>query len=142
MRTRTSFMFLIVSGAFLFAFTNGNSDETATKKDVWRAPVETKKLANPTKGKADALAAGKHLFAQQCTPCHGALGKGDGPASQFLGKTVPNLTKADFQKQADGEIFWKMSNGKTPMPAFNTILSDEQRWQIITYIRSLDKSKK
>jgi len=113
---------------------------SSSQKDHWQAPVTAKNTQNPMLNNQKAVEAGATIFKQQCATCHGSAGKGDGPASQFLGKPVPNLTSGQVQSQTDGELFWKISNGNAPMPTFKASLTDEQRWQVITFLRTL-KSK-
>ena len=40
-------------------------------------------------------------------------------------------------QQTDGAIFWKLTEGKTPMPAWGETLSEEQRWSVVNYVRTL-----
>ncbi len=116
------------------SFANEGSDTTA---NGWNAPETAKAVENPLTLDNKAVEKGKTLFAQQCATCHGNSGKGDGPAGKYLGKPLPDFTGAEFQDQTDGEIFWKITTGKAPMPTFEKMLTDEQRWQVINFIRSL-----
>jgi mono/diheme cytochrome c family protein len=75
-------------------------------------------------------------------PCHGPAGKGDGPAAATLERNgvrirPGNLSDPKMWQQSDGAIFWKISEGKTPMPAWSQTLSEKQRWQIVNYVRTL-----
>ncbi len=127
---------LLIAGVLLTdAFAKNESGTSSTNR--WLAPPTAKSISNPLTVTPEVVKAGKKIFAQQCVVCHGQSGKGDGPTAQFLGKKVANLTSPQVQSQTDGELFWKISNGNAPMPGFKTILSDEQRWQVITYIRQL-----
>ncbi len=113
-------------------------DSAATaSSNGWKAPETAKSIKNPFKGDPKVIEAGKKLFAQQCATCHGNSGKGDGPAGKYLGKKLPDFTSETFQQQTDGEIFWKISNGNAPMPTFKEILTEEQRWQVVNFIRTL-----
>lgn len=116
------------------SFAREISDTTA---NGWNAPETAKAVENPISTETKAVETGKKLFAQQCATCHGNSGKGDGPAGKYLGKPLPDFTTAEFQEQTDGEIFWKITTGKAPMPTFEKMLTDEQRWQVINFIRSL-----
>ena len=109
----------------------GNNSENS-----WVAPPEAKATENPHPATPVDFEKGKVLFSRQCTPCHGESGKGDGPAGQYLGKPLPDFTKAEFQEQSDGALFWKLSKGKAPMPTFEDILSEEQRWVLVGYLRT------
>ena len=67
-------------------------------------------------------------------------GLGDGPKSTGLSTTCPDLTKPNFQKQTDGEIFYKITNGRDEMPAFaKKITEDNDKWAIVNYIRTFKK---
>jgi len=99
----------------------------------WVAPPEGKSLKNPVKGIGNA----KKSVETNCVSCHGPGGKGDGPASAALPPPKPaNWTSEAVQKQTDGEIFWKMSNGRGAMPPWKH-LPENERWEIVNYIRTL-----
>lgn len=100
----------------------------------WKAPADAAKAANPVKGTGNAAKA----VVTNCASCHGAGGKGDGPASASLPAKPADWTSEAVQKQSDGELFWKISNGRGPMPPWKH-LSDEDRWELVNYIRSLKK---
>ena len=129
------FLFGTIAGTvlFLFAF--------APKQQVWTAPAAAAKVANPIASNAQSIAAGKVLYIKNCNDCHGKKGKGDGPKSGDLDKSPKDFTKEAFQSQADGILFWKMTEGRKPMPSFKKDLSEEQRWQVINYVRTLGAAK-
>jgi len=116
------------------SFANEGSNVTDSG---WVAPPDAKDVQNPVEATKSNIEKGKTIFAQQCAVCHGQSGKGDGPSAQYLGKPLPDFTSEKFSQQTDGEIFWKLTNGNAPMPAFKGILSEEQRWQIIDYLRTI-----
>lgn len=105
----------------------------------WKAPAEADKLINPVAGQEEAIKEGKKLFATYCAICHGDKGKGDGAAGVALNPKPGNFTTATFASQSDGAIFWKMTTGRTPMASYETSLSEEQRWQLVSFIRTLKK---
>ena len=107
--------------------------------DDWKAPTSAKSLENPLekfKGNAKMTSLGKSLYTQQCATCHGESGLGDGSSARFLQKHPRNLTTLEFQSQTDGEIFWKIDNGNSPMPAFNDMLTEKQMWIVVNYLRT------
>ena len=107
---------------------------------AWNAPVDAAKRNNPLVApSAEALAAGKKVFTRQCMSCHGTLGKGDGPAAADQPVKPHDLTSPAVLKQTDGELFWKITTGRKPMLSFEKLLTEEQRWQVILYIRTLKK---
>jgi mono/diheme cytochrome c family protein len=99
----------------------------------WIAPADAKAMKNPVKGVGNA----KKTVETNCVSCHGASGKGDGPAAAALPPPKPaNWTSDVVQKQSDGEIFWKISNGRGAMPPWKH-LPENERWEIVNYIRTL-----
>lgn len=103
----------------------------------WTAPASANELKNPYKGNAAETAKGKTLYLQMCSVCHGNKGKGDGPAGVNLNPRPADHTSAKVQDQSDGAIFWKITNGKPPMAAYKDVLSEEQRWDLVNFIRTL-----
>ena len=93
-------------------------------------PAEATKRKNPLTTTVDIVAGGNKLFGRNCTECHGREGTGIGRAA--------NLRSADVQYLTDGELFWRITNGKpgTRMPSFSR-LPEPQRWQIVAFLRTL-----
>jgi len=108
----------------------------------WIAPKEADNVKNPLSGNTASLAEGKTLYVVNCGPCHGEKGRGDGPASPGLNPRPANHTSDVVQIQTDGAIFWKLSEGRPPMAGYKKIFSEQQRWGLVNYIRSLSKYKK
>jgi mono/diheme cytochrome c family protein len=109
------------------------------QKEKWPAPADADKKKNPIQATEQSITQGKIVYTKNCNDCHGKKGKGDGPKSGDLEKQPRDFTKEDFQNQTDGSIFWKITEGRKPMPSFKKDLSEEQRWQVINYIRTLSK---
>ncbi|HVJ55638.1 MAG TPA: CopD family protein [Aliidongia sp.] len=97
---------------------------------------------SPTGFAATAIAAGAALFPEHCATCHGAEGRGDGPNANDLPVRPADLTAGHLWGHSDGELFWWLSHGiEAPgggisMPGFAAALSDDQRWDLIDYVRS------
>jgi mono/diheme cytochrome c family protein len=107
----------------------------------WTAPAAAKEVKNPVPANAKSVAAGKELFEENCLMCHGEKGAGDGVAAQTLSVKPADFADAKLMKsETDGSLFWKMSNGRGPMPGWKGTLSDTQRWQLVDYIRTFAKS--
>ncbi len=107
--------------------------------EPWKAPATAKNIKNPLKGNTQATNEGKKLYANMCAICHGNKGKGDGVAGMTLNPRPANFTKSIVQDQTDGEIYWKITNGRLPMASYKDILTEEQRWQVVNYIRTFKK---
>ena len=107
----------------------------------WIAPKEADMVKIPFSGNADATKKGKKLYVQMCAVCHGDLGKGDGIAGTALDPPPGNFTSEKVQAQTDGALFWKMTTGRPPMISYKEFLTEEQRWQLVNYIRVLGKNK-
>ena len=111
----------------------------SSAQDKWKAPPEADKLKNPVAGQEEAIKGGKKIFATMCAICHGEKGKGDGVAGAALNPKPTNLTNSEFHAQSDGAIYWKITEGRAPMASYKATLSDEKRWQLVTYLRTLKK---
>jgi mono/diheme cytochrome c family protein len=103
----------------------------------WTAPARASARKNPVAVNETSIALGKKIYERQCLVCHGATGKGDGPAAVHLEKRPGNLSNPKLWEQSDGALFWKINEGHRPMPTFKNIMSDEERWPVINYIRTL-----
>lgn len=130
-----SFKAGVTAVAILAALALGTA---AWAQGKWEAPAEAKKLKNPLPKSDKVLAQGKKLVETNCVPCHGASGKGDGPAAAALPVKPANWTSAAVQAETDGEIFWKISNGRGPMPPWKH-LPENDRWALVHFLRTFKK---
>jgi len=108
-----------------------------SQADRWKAPPESKKLVNPVTDKATSIERGAKLFKTRCMICHGSKGTGDGIGGKALNPKPQNLTLEMVQTQTDGEIFWKITNGRNDMIKWGPILSENQRWDLVNYVKTL-----
>lgn len=97
---------------------------------------------NPLKADDANLRVGKALFAKNCASCHGAAGRGDGPAGKGLNPAPADLAAAVRMPMAgDGYLCWTIAEGGVPvrsaMPPFKAVLSRDQIWQVVLYLRTL-----
>lgn len=106
----------------------------------WPVPDAAKNKKNPVASNAESIANGKELWGTHCKSCHGSKGLGDGTKAAQL-KTEPgDLSKATFQSQTDGAIFYKLSEGREDMPSFKKKIPDEDdRWSLVNFMRTLKK---
>ena len=86
---------------------------------------------------AASIAEGHALFARHCAVCHGPRGGGDGPAAATLHPRLPDLRAHHVLLHTAGDLFWWITHGKPPMPAFGDQLSPDQRWSLVNYLRAL-----
>lgn len=87
---------------------------------------------------AISVANGERLFAEHCTQCHGAGGKGDGVRAASLPKKPANLTEPHTALHTAGDMFWWLTHGipAGKMPGFAGSLSEEERWDLINFLRA------
>ena len=105
----------------------------------WDVPSPAKSKQNPFLGDKQAIIGGKQTYEQLCLVCHGARGRGDGMAGITLKPRPSNFTKKAVQSQTDGALFWKITEGRPPMARYKEVLTEEQRWQLVNYIRTFGK---
>jgi mono/diheme cytochrome c family protein len=130
---------IVTFSLFLFAFSLlANPQIILAQDSSWVAPKEAQKLENTLENSERVLNAGKQIYAQLCSVCHGKAGAGDGVTAAALNPKPADLTSEAVQEQTDGEIYWKMWEGRPPMPGFKSQLSEQQAWAIVHYIRSLN----
>jgi mono/diheme cytochrome c family protein len=104
----------------------------------WAAPEAEKAKKNPLPADKKIIEQGEQIAKVNCVSCHGAKGKGDGVAAAALNPKPADWTSSRVQAESDGELFWKISNGRGPMPPWKH-LPENDRWAVIRYIRSLKK---
>ena len=120
---------LVAAGSAVYAFLHPGP---------WIVPDEAKRVANPLRPAQANLPEARRLFEDKCAECHGDGGKGDGSQAKMYDPKPSDLTDAAHMNSvSDGELFYKISDGHRPMPAFKKRYSDEQRWQMVLFIRSL-----
>jgi len=103
----------------------------------WSAAAAARKLKNPVAPTPEALAAGKSIYTEHCQRCHGAKGDGRGEKASELSVAPGDFTDAHaMSRRTDGELFWQITRGRLPMPSFEDKLTDEQRWELVDYIRT------
>ena len=134
-RTRKQRDLLVVFGLFLVVAAGGAA--FLYYHSDWRAPAETKKLQNPVPANNEAIGAGMMTYMDNCQSCHGENGDGKGKKAEQLSVAPANFTDAHAMSAVtDGELFWKITHGRRPMPSFKDKLTDEERWQLVVYIRT------
>jgi mono/diheme cytochrome c family protein len=111
----------------------------ATKAKHW-VFVRNKDAKNPVSPTPENIADGKATFSHYCVACHGLDGQNTGvPFADNMAPAVPSLASTNVQSYTDGQLKWVIDNGIFPsgMPASKGILTDEEIWSIVVYIRNL-----
>lgn len=104
----------------------------------WVAPSRAAKKTNPVASSPDSLAKGKAFYVRECVACHGNAGRGDGPKAGELQPKPRDVSDPAIQGQSDGSLFWKLTEGKAPMPTYAKS-SEDERWSVINYVRTLKR---
>ena len=91
---------------------------------------------NPVPHTEDVLAKGKTLYDANCAVCHGALGRGDGPAAAAF-KPRPSDLRGTVSSWSDGQIAALILSGRGAMPAYRDIFEVEAVWGVVHYMRRL-----
>ena len=105
--------------------------------------VGNKKEKNPLAVTAENIADGKDAFSHYCAACHGLDGQNTGvPFAQRMSPPVPSLASKEVQQYSDGQVKWVIDYGIWPsgMPGSKGILSDDEIWSIVVYLRNLPKA--
>lgn len=119
----------------------GNSSGGSSGLKRQSPPADFASQTDPFAGKADAVTAGKQVFTDNCETCHGADAKGDGPAGASLNPKPANLQLTVKETDA-AYMHWVVTVGggaaglSSSMPSFKGVLTDDQIWQVVTYLRS------
>jgi mono/diheme cytochrome c family protein len=102
--------------------------------------VRGKAAKNPLPDTPENIESGKKTFSHYCVACHGLDGQNTGvPFADRMSPPVPSLKAAPVQSYKDGQLKWIIENGLSPsgMPASKGILTDEEMWSIVVYLRHL-----
>jgi mono/diheme cytochrome c family protein len=116
-------------------------------KNTWELPADADKTKNPTTANEESIAKGKELYMEpqkgNCVFCHGETGAGNEANLPRLRRKPADLTnKERMTAMTDGEIFWKVSKGiQGIMPAGERRMSEEERWNVVNYVRTLARDK-
>jgi high-affinity iron transporter len=130
---RKKLLLVLILGSLFLAACGGAAAPAALES----IPAEYAGKTNPLG--ADAASDGAKVFHLNCEACHGPHGHGDGPAGAVIEPPPSNLPEL-AKLATDDYFFWRIRTGKpgTSMPPWSGILNDEQIWQAITYIRTLE----
>lgn len=130
------------------------AEEMPAKNDYWATgkwddthwgdgiPVhEARDGGRPLQIDAADMARGRERFTINCEVCHGATGAGNGITSKYGLNNAANYHSDKYRQMSDGEIFNTITNGKGQMLGYGYNITIDDRWRIIMYIRSLQRSQ-
>ena len=118
-------------------------DEETKADSMFAAEApELPKVTNPVPPSPESLARGEKTYVKFCSKCHGMTGNGAGPSAHGF-STNPRQLWAwhNADKAADPYLFWMITNGRTDMPPWGVILSENERWDLINYIKTIAPPK-
>jgi len=122
-----------------------NAPQQDFSKNTWELPDDADKTKNPVPTSPESIAKGKELYLSKekgnCAFCHGETGAGNEANIPNLRRKPADISsKERMSAMTDGEVFWKISKGiRGIMPAGEKRMSEEERWNVVNYIRTLPK---
>ena len=102
-------------------------------------PIAYQQVENPVGVSWGSIGTGAGIYQEKCLFCHGPKGEGDGPVGKTLTKQPANFTNPRFKFRSEQYFFWRISTGVpgTRMPEWGRSLNEEQRWNLVNYVRFL-----
>lgn len=94
---------------------------------------------NPILPDVESIAIGQALYTENCVPCHGETGQGDGPTAASIYPPPADFTSGHTAIHPDGDLYYWILNGipETKMPPFAEYISKEEAWHLVNYVRRL-----
>src|SRR4030095_9461510 len=138
-RLQIAVLMVSVLALLTFAYSGGDAAGADSMSGKWLSPAPSAAKKNPIAPTQDSIAAGQKIYSKTCVMCHGKNGDADGPAVIELNIHPARLSDPQLNTESDGSLFWKITTGKRPMPAYGNRFSETDRWNLINYIRTLPK---
>ena len=121
-------LLLVIAGAIAFSIWENRP---------WAVSESARAMKNPIAPSAADLDSVRPIYRDKCSSCHGLNGRGDGHDASLYDPKPTDFTDARHMSAVtDGELFYKLTEGRKPMPSFKKRLSDEQRWRMVLLIRA------
>jgi len=117
--------------------------EEETKADaIFADTPEVPQVTNPVPASPESHARGEELYVKYCSKCHGMTGSGTGPSAHGF-STDPRQLWAwhNADASADPYLYWFITNGRSDMPPWGVILSENERWDLVNYIKTIEPPK-
>jgi mono/diheme cytochrome c family protein len=125
----------------------GAAPQQDFSKNTWELPEDADKTKNPATASPESIAKGKELYLERskgnCIFCHGETGAGNEANLPRLRRKPADLTNNErMTAMTDGEVFWKITKGiQGIMPAGEKRMTEEERWHVVNYVRTLAKTQ-
>lgn len=100
----------------------------------WQAPANEADIKNPVPADKASVDRGAKLYHAHCATCHGAQGRGDGPAGAHLNPRPADLSHSAMHHK-EGDLAWKIANGRGAMPGWKGVLTKSQIWDLVNFIK-------
>ena len=103
---------------------------------TWTVPDSEKEQTAPFRFTEEVVKQGADLYGKNCQSCHGLPGKAN------WAKLTPepgDPASEKFAKDTDGDLFFKITTGRGPMPQFRNVLGEDDRWSVIAFLRTFHK---
>ena len=107
----------------------------------WLAPHDMAQRVNPVNNTPESIQRGRELYMNRCASCHGANARGDGPAAKGLRQKPSDLVSMAGMHE-DGDVAWKIAEGRGAMPGWKNMLTEEQIWHLVNFIQGLQGTVK
>lgn len=108
----------------------------------WMISPNRAAVPNPIPRTDQTIAKGREIYRFECQACHGPEGQNDGPAAKVVEaiKRARKLTDSSLQEEPDGSLFCKITDGRGPMPSHEKMLTEEERWLVVHFLRTFATS--
>jgi mono/diheme cytochrome c family protein len=142
--SRTGALFLIASLVVAAGVLHGTAGDAsgalaAAQHEPWVISPRRAAVPNPVPQTDQAVAKGREVYKAECATCHGDTGQNDGPGVKKIAAEMKQallLTDPQVHEQSDGSLFWKITEGRGKMPSTENELSEEERWQLVHFVRT------
>src|SRR5215467_1901322 len=125
-RLRISVLMLLT-----LAYWASSAEGADSLTEKWLSPAPSAAKKNPIASTQDSIAAGHKIYSKTCAMCHGKTGDADGPAVIELNIDPAKLSDPQVARESDGSLFWKITTGRKPMPAYGKRISKTDRWNLV-----------
>jgi len=147
MSSKTLILVLLLFGASVWAQEEKKEPAAPSQQPAAAAPAEPHPAAisaedkarkNPVKFTEASVVKGKKRYTTQCALCHGDKGDGKGEVATDMKLALPDFSKPGaLDNRTDGELFAIIGAGKEPMPGQSSRMKEQERWDLVNYLRSL-----